>query len=575
MKFSRRKVIGIGAAGALGALGELAGIGIPLRVEAAGKNSPPSPHLPANEKGSQPLVLTVLGKATYGQTPEAIEAFNGLGSTQVAARHSFIEAQLHPQQISDAVCEHKITQLGLVSLNKDLAKLWADYFVEPNRLKDEMKDAPPKPGAPPVKMKDFNQMKIQPAMETEAATWIRAVYSQRQVHEILTEFWHDHFNIFAYDGNQAPVFAHFDREVVRKHALGNFREFLEAVAKSPAMLFYLDNFVNQSSNPNENYARELFELHTLGADNYLGTEDRSKVPGFAQKNPLGYVDGDVYEAARCLTGWRVDTGKNTGETGSFAYVDQFHDRFQKIVLGRQFPELQPPLKDGELVLDLLAEHPGTAHTICKKLCRRFVADQPSEVLIRSAAQIFIDKRKAPDQLLQVMRFILSSAEFSSGSAEQKLRRPFESAVALLRATGCEFQPSEKFLNIFNRAGQRRFGWRTPDGYPDTKEKWGNTTAWLEKWRLANQLMGGKIEGVKVQLTAISDHLSVKSPHALAEFWGNRMLGMPLSPNALKEVTDLLAQGRDPMRALPPVQIENRLGPAVALIAMSPQFQWRG
>jgi uncharacterized protein (DUF1800 family) len=515
--------------------------------------------------------LVALTRISFGPSSEELLA---APSRFDLARH--VEEQLNPESIADAECERRIGAANLGTLNKPLRQLWADYRVAADKLKDMIKAAPdpgPSPenakaGVPNVpnmpNMQDEQHLRQLPARETEIATWLKAVYSRRQLQEVLADFWHNHFNVFAWENQISPVFAHYDREVIRKHLLGNFREMLEAVAKSPAMSIYLDGFLNQSGNPNENYARELFELHTLGAENYLGTRDRAKVAGYALGDPAGYVDGDVYEAARCFTGWRVDANqKEASNSGEFAYYDGWHDRFQKIVLGRPFSEYQPPLKDGHDVLDLLSAHHGTARYVCRKLCRRFVADEPSERLVQACAKLFHEQRKAPDQLRQVVRLILLSKEFGESPAT-KLKRPFESTAGILRATGAEFSPTEPFLNNYQRAGQRLFAWRSPDGYPDTRSRWGGTSVMVERWRLANQLVSGHLEGVKLELLTPEGEAG-RDPRAASAHWSRRMLGRVLPAPRLKAIESFLA--KDPANP-------ERMRGAVALLFMSPEYLCR-
>jgi uncharacterized protein (DUF1800 family) len=220
----------------------------------------------------------------------------------------------------------------------------------------------------------------------------------------------------------------------------------------------------------------VFELHTLGAENYLGVKRQSDVPVDPEGRPVGYVDDDVYEATRCFTGWTVannDSGPG-GNTGLFLYRDDWHDRFQKTVLGRFIPADQSAMKDGRDVLDALAEHPGTARHVCRKLCRRLISDDPPEGLVQSAADLFLAQKEAADQLKQVVRHILRSTAFRSTWGE-KIKRPFEAIVSALRATNADFtirlddSDSNSFLWLYSNIGQDLFSWESPDGYPDVKE----------------------------------------------------------------------------------------------------------
>jgi len=227
---------------------------------------------------------------------------------------------------------------------------------------------------------------------------------------VLVDFWHNHFNVYGWDYWVGPVFVHYDRDVIRPNVLGNFRDMLEGVATSTGMLFYLDNYINSRAGPNENWARELLELHTLGAENYRGVSRQSEVPGYDEGVPIGYVDDDIFETTRSFTGWRIDYSsweQGIGQSGKFLYYDPWHDRFQKMVLGKFLPVDQHPMKDGRDVLDSAAEHPGTAHFIAKKLCKRLISDNPSETVIQAAADVFLAQKDAPDQLKQVVQTVLT------------------------------------------------------------------------------------------------------------------------------------------------------------------------
>ncbi len=573
---SRRQFLGAAVLGA-------AALGTDAFAAAAAKTAgaPADPGLP-------PLETIALNRLAYGPTPAELEELHGYGPTPRKRLAVFLEKQLHPESVDDKACDARLAAARLETLGKDLKTLWADHVVAANALRDKSNaeqkafdaavstaaavalstGAKSGPQRPPVF--DDNKLRLQPVRELEAATWLRAVHSRRQLHEVLTGFWHDHFNVYGWDNQIAPVFTAFDRDVIRRHALGNFRAMIEDVTKSPAMLFYLDNALSQSANPNENYARELFELHTLGAENYFGTKDRSEVPGYDSGAPVGYVDGDVYEAARALTGWRVANGRGVDDTGEFLYYDGWHDRFQKIVLGRPLQELQPPLKDGRDVLDLLADHQGTARYVCRKLCRRLVGDEPPAALVAAAAKVFHAERKAPDQIRRVVRVIALSDEFKN-TWGRKMRRPFEATVAMLRATGAEFAPGEPFLGAQGRAGQRLFQWRTPDGYPDDHKRWGGTTPTLERWRAANMLVGGAWDGVRVDLVKQTP-ASLKTPRQVASYWCRRVLGRPAPKARVEQIAEFLAQGRNPGSPIPDGMLKERLVPAVALALMSPEFQ---
>jgi uncharacterized protein (DUF1800 family) len=367
---------------------------------------------------------------------------------------------------------------------------------------------------------------------------------------------------------------HLDRDVIRKHLFGNFRTMLEAVAQSPAMLFYLDNQSNSGDRPNENYARELFELHVMGAENYFGVrkmDDPAIVDG--EGNRLGYIDNDVYGATTCFTGWRVNE-----DTGRFAYDDASHFPYAKLVMGKTFEPFQG-IQDGKQVLDLLAFHPGAARYICRRLCRRLISDNPPESVVQAAADVFLANKNAPDQLKKVIRTILLSPEFRT-TFGQKIKRPFEFSVGVMRAVGVNYAPTDSFFWNYDSIGQPLFSWRPPNGYPDDREAWTGTMPMLQRWRHCNWLFGWQIggEGADAEEYRLSPETRMsaryKTPNAIVEFWSLRLLGRQMPEHERKVMVDFMAAGRNPDFELPDDQIAERLRQLVALICMSPSFQWR-
>ncbi len=500
------------------------------------------------------LAVIALNRMAFGPRPGDLEEFHSLGPTPEAQLQAFVDQQLAPEAIDDSECDSRIAAANLTTLDKTLEQLWADHVVNNN---------------------GSGNVRMQPVRETEVATWIRAVYSRRQLVEVLADFWHNHFNVYGWHYYAGPVFVHYDRDVIRGHMLGNFRQMLESVATSTAMLFYLDNYINSRAGPNENYARELMELHTLGAENYLGILDQRDVPGFDEGAPIGYVDGDVYEAARCFTGWRVDYSywePGVGQSGTFLYYDAWHDRFQKTVLGKYLPHDQPPMQDGLAVLDAVATHPGTGRHIARKLCRRLIGDDPPQAAVDAAAAVFNAQTDAPDQLAQVVRTVLLSEAFRTSWAE-KIKRPLEATAAMLRATAADFTPTDTFSWHFGRAGQGLFQWVPPNGYPDRKENWDGTTSLLERWRLCNRLIEGGVEGTTID-TLSQMPATIRTPNAIADFWIARLLGRAMNAKDRQEIVDFIAQGRNADYDLPTEQINDRLPRMVALILMAPDFQWR-
>jgi uncharacterized protein (DUF1800 family) len=369
--------------------------------------------------------------------------------------------------------------------------------------------------------------------------------------------------------------------VIRAHRLGNFREMLEAVAAHPSMLYYLDNYTSTDAGPNENFARELFELHTLGAENYLGVRPPQRVRGFESGDPVGYVDNDVYEAARCFTGWRVDDDiyeyeDDVGVSGQFLYYRAWHDRFNKLVMGRYIPYNQPDLADGRQVLDILAEHPGTAQHIARKLCRRFLADDPPESVVTAAAKVFYENVSAPDQIGQVVRTILLSDEFRQ-SWGRKLKRPFEFAASMLRGLDADLTRLNGGLTwLYGMMGQPLFGRRAPDGYPDRQEAWANSMSLLYRWNMAVGVVENWMN--EEDATVIQVDLPAQTPTErrtaaeLADYWIERLLGRALTAADRQVVVDFLAQEYAADEPLSDEHLQYWLPGMVELILMSPEFQ---
>ena len=302
------------------------------------------------------------------------------------------------------------------------------------------------------------------ATQMIAATQYRQMFSQRQLYEIMVEFWSDHFNIHLVNGLGPTLKPYDDQQVIRAHALGNFRSLLHASAKSPAMLFYLDNFFNQASAPNENYARELMELHTLGVDG-------------------GYTEADVKEVARCFTGWTFQFPDDPPAVyGEFVFAAAIHDNNPKLVLGDSVTV--GGQADGEQVLDMLAAHPSTANFIATKLCRRFISDYPSQAAIDAVATAFTNSN---GEIKDTLRALFATPDFLD-DADQKFTRPSEYLATLVRSLAPDTgYPPDKGTTWFyaqNTLGQIPFYWPTPDGYPDEQSYWASTGGLLNRWRLS-------------------------------------------------------------------------------------------
>jgi uncharacterized protein (DUF1800 family) len=278
---------------------------------------------------------------------------------------------------------------------------------------------------------------------------VRAQTSERQLLEVVSDFWENHFSVYSGKMPSREALIVLDRDVLRPHAFGKFRDLLGAVAHSPAMLYYLDNHLSTSRGLNENYARELLELHTLGVDG-------------------GYTQHDVIEVARALTGWSITQSPNPS---SFQFRPERHDTGAKTVLGHRLPAGRG-IEDGEEVLDILARHPSTAHYISLKLARRLVSDDPPPALVDRAAETF---RRTDGDIAQVVRTIVKSPEFFSRAAfRAKVKTPFEFVVSARRAVGAPVDTTPTTARSVAQLGQPIFGRVTPDGWPDKGVAWMNS-----------------------------------------------------------------------------------------------------
>ncbi len=414
-----------------------------------------------------------------------------------------------------------------------------------------------------------------PYDEVVAATLVRAVHNPAQFREVLVGFWHDHFNVDASGTEQiAMALPTYDREVIRRHALGNFRVMLEAVATSTAMLYYLSNRSSRAGAANENYARELFELHTMGREAYLNAQYNRwrAVPGANRGHPSGYIDQDVYEAARAFTGWTVADGAGVDNqrklplTGQFIYEEGWHDGYQKRILAQEFDPFAPPMADGRKVLDLVANHPATARFMAGKLCRRLMGDGVPAAFVARVAAVWTTEAKNPAQIARVVRFIALSAEFAQTSGA-KVKRPLALVASFARATGMELIPTEPLVQRLVAGGQRLFGYAAPTGLPDDNRLFLGTSALRARWDMIynlaqNNWQNGTIEGQR---------LAPSQGQTLGDYAGQwfETLGVGDVPRHRTAVATALAL---PLDGPPPLSDPKRLAQVVAVAAMAPAFQ---
>ena len=475
-------------------------------------------------------IVHVLSRMGFGLRPGDVEKVRAMGLQR------YVDEQLHPERIPDAAMASRLAGLTTIGMSsRQIAEQFELPQLEARRQRKlEGKDDPvPGDGKPPDAMQ---QRAMSVMVELSQQKLLRAVYSDRQLQEVLTDFWFNHFNVDARKGRDRFLLTEYEREAIHPRVLGTFRDLLGATAKSPAMLFYLDNWMSSagagpdvgpagpdfdlapgmvrpragrggfgrgrsgsdSGRPgpdfnlalrrqglNENYGRELMELHTLGVDG-------------------GYTQQDVTEVARALTGWTLD---NPRQGGGFRFDARLHDTAQKVVLGHVI-KAGGGESDGQQVLDILAAHPATATFIATKLTRRFVSDTPPPALVERVAARF---RITGGDLREVMRTILTSPEFLSPDAYRaKVKTPFEFVVSALRATGADVQDARPLVRELQQLGMPLYQCQPPTGYKDTGDAWVNTGALVSRMNLAVRLASDQVRGTRIRSpeSAIRDPQSV-------------------------------------------------------------------
>ncbi len=458
------------------------------------------PHLASNNVDDEDwLIFQTLRRITFGPRIEEIERAKTIGLD------NFIDEQLSPDSIDDSAMNAHLQEFETFSMT-------------------------------PTELFELEQ-RGRPIFELKRATILRAVYSKRQLYELMVDFWSNHFNVYVRKNQVGLLKLADDQQTIRPHALGYFQDMLSASAHSPAMLVYLDNAQSNRSHPNENYARELLELHTLGVDG-------------------GYTHDDILEVARILTGWSV-SGPRDEDPGYFRFRQRAHDSDEKLILGHEFPA-GSGIEEGEQLLAILAEHPSTATFVSSKLVRRFVADEPPASLVTKAAQTF---SQTQGNIQQVMKTILHSDEFKA-SLGTKFKRPFEYLVSTLRMTNAEAQVDRVTGFLLTQMGQPLFHWSPPNGYPDYASAWSTTNGMLSRWNYALALTFDFVRDAKINWNEIVG--APTSNQEALDTISARLLGSTLNEDANQIVLELANQLTADMAA-----------PAIgALLMASPFFQYR-
>jgi uncharacterized protein (DUF1800 family) len=640
-----------------------------------------------NRLTEEQRILHVLNRLGFGARPGDVERVKAMGL------ENYISQQLAPEKITDSLAEAKVKDLAVLKMTT--AELYERY-PQPGQLVRQLerrgelpaglagaRQSQAKPGAPaqakagegeaatavmdqpaagnptpdgnPRQNPEYRQALRQYyqqnglqlpqriTAELQTSRILRAVYSERQLQEVMVDFWTNHFNVFAGKGADRWLLVSYDRDTIRPNAMGKFSELLSATAQSPAMLFYLDNFQSVSPNAeatgrrpqrglnqrglnrpgqraagmpelpanaqarrrgiNENYARELMELHTLGVDG-------------------GYTQKDVQEIARCFTGWTILAPRGGAaaagamgngaraerlreNAGKFFFNPRVHDDGEKIVLGQKIPA-GGGIKDGQAVLDILARHPATAKFVATKLSRYFVSDNPSSALVTRVAGVFT---KTNGDIRETLRSIISSPEFNSPEAYRaKVKRPFELAISAIRTLGAETTGGPQLHQWIARMGEPLYGFQTPNGYSDLAESWVNTGGLLERLNFGLSLASNRIPGTRVDLKRFVNETAAQKPldnTQIADRFLSLIVAGEISPKTreallrqLNEKVALVVPAMDPtprtngamqeemtMEAQPPLRDRQRRQTAradanitdpvtkiVGLILGSPEFQ---
>src|SRR5215467_10092133 len=456
---------------------------IPDRVSVAcGSEIDPSFHL--------------LSRASYGVWPGDLDCVRAMTA------EAWIEEQLAPEKIDDALCDLR-------------ARRFETLHHDPGTCYEYKK---------PVLREEITRH-----------TLLRAVYSRRQLFEVMVGFWTDHLNINLEKGDSIYLKPSDDRLVIRAHALGKFRDLIRASALSPAMLVYLDGKENRKARPedipNENYARELLELHTLGVSG-------------------GYTQADVYEVARCLTGWRLRT---KWRKGTVYFEPAWHDDGEKNVLGNRIPAGGGE-RDLDRVIEIVCNHPSTARHIATKLAQKLVSEQPPVSLVDRVAKVFTG---TGGDVKAMLREVLHSDEFKA-SRGVKFKRPFHFIASCLRATGADTHAHKPLIEYLLRMGQAPFQHPTPDGYPDEAAPWLGTLLW--RWNFALAIAANRIPSVNVDPQRLINAIGGSDPAQLLPHF----IGRAGTKAELKALSDYAAsQGLD---------TNERKVETLGLIMASPAFQ---
>jgi uncharacterized protein (DUF1800 family) len=482
------------------------------QIPTAGNAEVPFPAASGSKLPEPSDELHLLSRISFGATPATLKRVQNIGV------EAYIEEQLDHESIDDSKVDQYVSRkFPLLKMNI------------PELIRSE-------------NYQSYYQLKM--------ATIYRSLFSKRQLFEVMVEFWSNHFSIFHRDDWEEFLKIPDDRDVIRKFALTNFRDILFASAHSPAMLAYLDNHVNSKDGPNENYARELLELHTMGADN-------------------GYTQKDVEEVARCFTGLSLNYRRQN--LGEFKFYGWDHDTGKKQVLGSTIPAGRG-LEDAKDVIDILAAHDSTAWFISYKLCKRFITDNPATQLVNNVKKSFVENN---GDIKQVLRTILNSNAFWNNK-DSKFRRPMEWLMAMFRADQPNFNTKrdKSLIWYIYDLGQAPFEWAPPDGYPDEMKSWANTNGLIKRWNLGYYHGHGWVSGVQDPYKKWRNKAGKLTPRQWVDYLEENLLFRSLSDEDKKTLVQYAAHGKNPDTKRYGWDEKLMVKNLRAMLFNSPYFQYR-
>jgi uncharacterized protein (DUF1800 family) len=594
-------------------------------------------RLPVTDPDENEAILHALNRLGFGPRPGDVERIRQMGLEK------WIDRQLNPSSIDDSAATARLARFRTLGMSTEQLleefptpqiaarraglspeeyrkqrEEMAQQREERQRRREDMESGDPMaerprgrlgqaqdPNNPPMRMMENGQNPQRIIAELGMAKMTRAIYSERQLNEMMVDFWFNHFNVFAAKGPDRWMMTSYERDVIRPNAMGKFSDLLHATAKSPAMLFYLDNWMsadpkaaekmerelaerrqrfmrrfggdprmmgqgrgrpgqgrapgqglpgqppqqqNRRRGLNENYARELMELHTLGVDG-------------------GYTQQDVIEVARSFTGWTLQAPRRDPE---FTFESRIHATGPKMVLDRKIDA--GGMKDGEAVLDLLARHPNTAKFISTKLARRFVSDNPPQALVDRMSKTFLE---TGGDIRAVLRTMIYSPEFWARDAYRaKIKKPFELVASAARAVGAEVEVALPLVMWTSRIGEPLYLCQPPTGYSDKAENWVNTGALLNRLNFTLALSSNRMRGLRVNLPSLVGDEAAADPKRALDSTLQLFLAGQVSPETRATLEKQLT---DPqvLRATLDDQVRQAdVGVIAGLVLGTPEFQRR-